>query len=331
MFMVPFCLNIFLSPLIVYFFFIIGITTFTEGSSARIADSCHYYLQVWTSWNTLNAFGNIGMMFCRGIYVRYATGLVTNGTKLFHILVCCVSGTFTLQWLGIQPLYYWLMVDNPMKTTLKGQICTRTQLTIFEDINKTINFSIKSKLLIITFSVLFLMVSLYFTKSSKRMNSKFKIPKRRINIVNMKMQNKYTAAIIINFIIDQVLMAVLEANYEDLGKQSTFVIFWVFHFWQILEIHVIANIFIIHQIHQIDEFNGYVGQHFPGQEQPQPLRLQPRREFFLKQQTQNSEQQRSTHTAGYPTAGKKKEFTNQVIFTAIVPCSTLTMVKVDIH
>ena len=187
-FMVLFCLNIFLSPLIVYFFFIIGITTFTEGSSARIADSCQYYMQVWTSWNIFNAFGNIGMMFCRFIYVRYATGLVKNGTKLFHILVCCVSGTFTLQWLGIQPLYYWLMVDNPMKTTLKGQICTRTQLTIFEDINKTINFSIKSKLLIITFSVLFLMVSLYFTKSSKRMNSKFKIPKRRINIFNMKMQ-----------------------------------------------------------------------------------------------------------------------------------------------
>ena len=93
----------------------------------------------------------------------------------------------------------------------------------------------------------------------------------------MKTQNIYAAVILLNFIIDQTLMGIIQLNYETLGEQNVFKIWWIFHLWESIEVHVIANIVIIKQILQMEEYNGYVGKQFPGQEKPRPLTVEPER------------------------------------------------------
>ena len=95
--------------------------------------------------------------------------------------------------------------------------------------------------------------------------------------MDMKTQNIYAAVILLNFIIDQTLMGIIQLNYETLGEQNVFKIWWIFHLWEIIEVHVIANIVIIKHILQMEEYNGYVGKQFPGQEKPRPLTVEPER------------------------------------------------------
>ena len=248
MFSAIFFLNIFLVPLMTYFFFEIGMENFSQDakSSADTIEGCKNYLTIWLTCIILNAFFNIGMLFCRFVYVRYANGLIMNGKKLFHILVCCVTGAFLFQWLDIQPLqYHFFLKDYPMNL-LKGYICTKTM--IHGDVHTNIDFSIKPKLIIISCSLLFLLANFYFTKSAHRRKRSHGIPKRRINLIDMKTQNMYAAVIIVNFIIDQTLIGIIQLNYETLGEQNVFKIWWIFHLWELIEVHVIANIVIIKQI-----------------------------------------------------------------------------------
>ena len=290
------------------------------------------------------------MLFCRFIYVCNANGLITNGKKLFHILVCCVTGAFTLQWLGIQPLQYRLGVDNHPMNLVEEYICTETKITQFEDVHANINFSIKNKLILISSSVLFLMANLYFTLSSQRMKRRFKIPKRRINLLDMKNQTIYTASIIINVIINQILMGIIQLNYEELGEHNVFKIWWIFHLWEIMETHLFANIFIIYNMHQMNEFNGYIGRTFPGQEQPKASIVQPERDYvevfveaginipseFLVKQTLSRDQCQSI-TATNGGSRKIRNFSSNsplgLFGEKRIPgqSKSVAMVEVDIH
>ena len=86
----------------------------------------------------------------------------------------------------------------------------------------------------------------------------------------MKTQNIYAAVILIHFIIDQILNGIIELYYEKLEEQDVFKIWWIFHLLEMLQVHGIANVFIIRSIHQMEEFNGFVGRRFPGQCKPRP-------------------------------------------------------------
>ena len=112
----------------------------------------------------------------------------------------------------------------------------------------------------------------------------------------MKTQNIYAAVIIVNFIIDQTLIGIIQLNYETLGEQNVFKIWWIFHLWEIIEVHVIANIVIIKQLQQMEEYNGYIGRQFPGQEKPRTLPVEPDRVAV-------------TQTEQYPSQEKPKPLT----------------------
>ena len=84
---------------------------------------------------------------------------------------------------------------------------------------------------------------------------------------------------IINFIIDQLLNWFIESNYRELGEDDVFKLWWGFHLLELLEIHLFANIIIIRNIPSIDQFNGYVGRRFPGQDKPRSVLFQPKRDF----------------------------------------------------
>ena len=270
--------------MMIHFFFEVAIENFTQETAApaRVMGDCKAYLTIWLSCIILNYFVNNGMLFCRFIYARYATGLITNGKKLFHILVCCGTGAFLFQWLGIQPFQYHFGGGNFPMNLWKGYVCTKTTYTeslVFGDVYTNIDYLIKPKLIIITCSLLFLLANLYFTKSAFKMTKRHGIPKRNINLIDMKTQNLHAAGMLINFIIDQVMIFFLQVNYETLGEQNTFMIWWSFHLWEIIQVHVLANILIIYKIWQREEFNGYNAKVFPGQDKPRQMVIQPRRKL----------------------------------------------------
>ena len=112
------------------------------------------------------------------------------------------------------------------------------------------------------------------------MAKKYEIPKRRVNLIDMKNQNIYVDVILINIILDQMLNGIIQLNYKQLEEQDVFKIWWIFHLLEMLQVHVIANVFIIRSIHQMEEFNGFVGRTFPGQGKPRPQVIQPERKDY---------------------------------------------------
>ena len=280
MFMTIFILNIILVPLMIHYFFQIGMESFTKDTQCpdQELDSCKNYITIWMICSILNVLFNNGIIFCRFIYIRYANGLVTNGKKLLHILISCITGAFTFQWIGIQPLKYRFSNDNYPMNLLKGYICTKTKIPLIEDVDMSINFSIQPKLITISFCILLLFGNPYFTLSPHRMKRTCRIPKRKIHLLDLNMQNLYTASMILNFIIDQVLIGFIESNYKELGEDEVFRLWWGFHLLELLEIHLFANFLIVRNIQNIEEFHGYVGKTFSGQDKPRSMFIQPKRD-----------------------------------------------------
>ena len=153
------------------------------------------------------------------------------------------------------------------------------------------------------------MANAYFTSSAYKERQINGISKRRINLMEMKAQNIYAGVIIMNFIIDQTIIGIIQLNYDNLGAHNVFIIWWVFHLWEIIEVHVIANILIIKDAWKhFEEFNGFVAATFPGQEKPRPIIIeQKEKEKNIQEQSpgksflylQNSDNQR-TFNSGSP-------------------------------
>ena len=163
---------------------------------------------------------------------------------------------------------------------LKGYICTQTKIHQFEDAHINISFSIKPKLAISFSGLLLLIANMYFTKSAYKMAKKYEIPKRRVNLIDMKTQNIYVAVILVHFILDQMLNGIIQLHYKQLEEQDVFKIWWIFHLLEMLQVHGIANVFIVRSIHQMEEFNGFVGRTFPGQGKPRPQVIRPERKYY---------------------------------------------------
>ena len=57
-----------------------------------------------------------------------------------------------------------------------------------------------------------------------------------------------------------------------------FRIWWIFHFLEIVFLHIVLNIWIYRNAKRnIEEFNGYISTRYPGQEKPQQAIISPRR------------------------------------------------------
>ena len=188
MFLTIFFINSFLVPMMIHFYFEVAIEHFTQESPSQeyVLGDCKAFLTIWLCSFITNYILNNGMLFCRFIYARYANGLITTGKKLFHTLVCCGTGAFLFQWLGMQPFQYHFGKGNFPMNLWKGYICTKTTYTdslVFGDVYTNIDYLIKPKLIIISCSLLFLMANAYFTKSAYKMTRKHGIPKRKINLM----------------------------------------------------------------------------------------------------------------------------------------------------
>jgi hypothetical protein len=221
---------------------------------------------------------NTGMVFCRFIYVRYAKGLLSIGSNMFHGLVFLVIGTYFFDILLMFPIRHVFLLEDVDLNNIQKRVCTKTHIPWFKDEAQNKKFSLQPKLLIFAFSTMMLFFTWFFYSSAQRQTKRFRIPKTRINLMTMKQQSQYLTILILVLVSDQALFIVFQTFYDELGVDNIFIIWWIFHVLEIVLINIVLNIWIyIDAMKYFEEFNGYRPKRYPGQELPQHSILRPRR------------------------------------------------------
>ena len=89
-----FILQAFFSTGIIFLYFEIIIS---DGFSQHQVKLCRLYLPVWIIYQHISINGNLGMVFCRFIYVVYAQKLLAAGSRIFHFVLCVGIIVWTVQ------------------------------------------------------------------------------------------------------------------------------------------------------------------------------------------------------------------------------------------
>ena len=115
------------------------------------------------------------MNFFRFIYIRYASGLIKEGAKLLHRLICLFIGFFSLQlvliWIS-KPLFH----DDWYLQTLKGRFCMKINLT--HSTNSSLKddqmeLSLKPKLIIFSLCAVFWGLGQFYVSSAVKIRFNF--------------------------------------------------------------------------------------------------------------------------------------------------------------
>jgi hypothetical protein len=224
---------------------------------------------------------NTGMIFCRFIYVRYAKGLLSMGSNLFHCLVFLVTVTFFTHWFFMFPVRNLFLLEDADLNTIQKRVCTKTTIPWFNDVLQNKKFSLQPKVIIIAFSTIFLLFILFFSSSAHRQTKRYRIPKTRRNLMTMKHQCQYLTILLLVLVSDQVLFMGFQMFFEDLGVDKVFIIWWIFHFLEIVSIHIVLNVFVyLNATRNLEEFHGYNPTRYPGQEKPRKTIIRPRRSSY---------------------------------------------------
>ena len=133
MFAVLFLVNSIASLVTFRWLFEIGFRNFPAEnmhSSSKPSDglvrACRSFIIALFAGQVTLVAGNSGILFCRFIYVRHATGLVEGGEGLFHRLVTVLVTCFTLQFNFIFPIsglikYYDTYPLNMLKASISQE------------------------------------------------------------------------------------------------------------------------------------------------------------------------------------------------------------------
>ena len=118
-----------LGPLRIYFFFNIGNSHFVTKQSNIVEDIqvCKFYIVTSGLHLMFSIFINTGMIFCRFIYVRYAKGLLSMGSKLLHVLVYLLIGTYFLRWLLMFLIPNFFLLEDVDLNSIQKRICTKNR------------------------------------------------------------------------------------------------------------------------------------------------------------------------------------------------------------
>ena len=113
--------------------FFCSLALFNLGSSQLFEshvdiNSCKLYLTIYLVAYTLAGYLNLGSIFCRFIYVRYAQGLIKDKGKLFHQLVLVMITFFSLHWVLIWPIRT-VLSNESYRSLIKGKICQQIQIS----------------------------------------------------------------------------------------------------------------------------------------------------------------------------------------------------------
>ena len=163
---------------------------------------------------------NLGMMFCRFIYARYAKGLLSMDSNLFHGLVHLVVGAFIVHSLLMFPIRNLFVVEDADLNNIQKRICTKTIILWFKDEEQNRKFSLQPKIVVIASSTVFFIWSWFIYGSAQRQTKKYRIPKTRINLMTMKQQSRYLTILLLVFVFDQLLFTFLQMFYDELGVEN---------------------------------------------------------------------------------------------------------------
>ena len=260
------------SNIYIYFFFKIGHFHFfaVNKDPEDTAVMCKYYITSWLVTYTMMSIPNIGIVFCRFIYARYAHGLVKDMGRLFHKIVLFIIFVFTGHWLLVWPIRTTLSKGD-YTNIMKGKICNQIP---FSDSKESIIQLLKPKLMTCFMTCLYTLALVYIYTSAKRQRSKYSIPRTRWNLINIDQHFVYILSIIFCLLFDQlVINVIIQVFHSQLGEAVVFQIWWIWHLVMFIIINVMAPLAIIHVARtEYSEFTGLRGRRFPGQEKP---RVQP--------------------------------------------------------
>ena len=176
------------------------------------------------------------------------------------------------------PVRNLFLSEDADLNTIQKRVCTKTTISWFNDIQQNKKFFLQPKVIIIAFSTIFLLFILFFSSSAQRQTKRYRIPKTRRNLMTMKSQCKYLTILLLVLVSDQILFMGFQMFFEDLGVDSIFIIWWIFHFLEIVFIHIVLNVLVyLNAIRNLEEFHGYNPTRYPGQEKPRKAIIRPRR------------------------------------------------------
>jgi hypothetical protein len=144
-------------------------------------------------------------MFCRFIYTRYAIGFVSEGTSLFHRLVGVLIISFISQCPFLYPLSgLWKFYNIYPLNTIKVNFCAIVPVDQEDFQDEEGGFAWKHKLIVMALLLLFVLVTLYFYKSSNTQEKKHSVPKYKQNLMVMSHHTIYTLTILLGIMADQI-------------------------------------------------------------------------------------------------------------------------------
>ena len=220
LFTILFLCNTLTSFTICWFLFKIAELNFSDSASPSPAppEELHYlckvYIVAWISSQQFMIVGNVGIIFCRFIYTRYARALVSEGTATFHGLSAVLIMSFTAQFILMYPFSgLWRFYSTYPLNMIKGRLCALVPVHQGEWQDEKNGFAWKHKLIICTMMLLFILAVLYFNFSSQKKKRYHFIPKNPRNLMTLKQQTIYTVTLLFGIIFDQIVNHFVEVFY----------------------------------------------------------------------------------------------------------------------
>ena len=258
-----------------YFLFQLGFEHFfeEEDSSSEVNSYlCKTYLTSYMITYTFVTYPNLGIIFCRFIYIRYAQGLVDDMGKLLHRVILLSITVFSLHWMLIWPIRT-VLSDEDYTEFIKGKICHQNP------ISELTQSEIVGKLGVTMIVVLFMLALLHMKRSALKHSKVHHISKARRNILTFRQQTSFLHLILIILIVDQLIVnSVCQIFNNYLGTALVFKIWWIWNLVMFLVTYFLYPIkFIFLAWRDYPEFTDLRPNRFPGQESPRKNPIIPYR------------------------------------------------------
>ena len=95
--------------------------------------------------------------------------------------------------------------------------------------------------------------------AAHKVTRKHRVPKRKVNIITMRLQAKFSAVIIINLMLDQIMNGIFQIYYDELGEKTILKLWWFFRCSEMLQVDLLVTVLFIRSIVSIPEYTGLVG------------------------------------------------------------------------
>ena len=262
--------------------FFCSLALFNLGSSQLFEyhvdiNSCKLYLTIYLVAYTLAGYLNLGSIFCRFIYVRYAQGLIKDKGKLFHQLVLVMITFFSLHWVLIWPIRT-VLSNESYRTLIKGKICQ--QIPISELSQK----DLRGKLATTAVLILGTLALMYMSNTSLKRKTGCSIPKVRRNVISFEQHAFYSRLYAFLLIFDQLVINTFCQSFSTvIGTHSVFVFWWVWNLIMFIFLFILTPIiWIFWALRDFPEFTNLRGRRYPGQELPRLQPILPYRNFTIE-------------------------------------------------